>query len=308
MLPGDAPRSGRAALELLAGLARRADVGAVVGTDEEGREQPLQLALDASSAARLVAAAPDGGQGASARALLHSLDPPAVAVVLPPDVLFDIDTPAQLAAWRAQSSAAVEAVLAAVAAAAADVGDTRPVVVALDGPSGTGKSTLAQALRLRTGATVLPGDDFYAPELAQLDPAAADVLTDADVAARAFDWRRLRTEALEPLVAGHAVRYRAFPWEPQDGAGRVRTLAPAPLVVLEGVYGARPELADLVDVAVLVQVAEDVRAGRLDQRPDPPHLRALWDRGERHYFAAVRPPASFDLLLTVPEIGAADRT
>ena len=311
VLPADAPRSGRAALELLEQLSGHADRSAVVGTDEEGREQPLQLALDASAAARLVAAAPDGGQGASARALLERLDPPAVAVALRPDVLFDIDTQAQLAAWQAQSSAAVEAVLARVAPVAPadrDAGDARPVVVALDGPSGTGKSTLAQALRLRTGATVVPGDDFYAPELAQLGPGVLDGWSDAEVAARAFDWERLRTEALEPLVAGRTARYRAFPWEPQDGSGRVRTLPAAPLVVVDGVYAARPELADLVDVTVLVQVAEHVRRERLDQRSDPPHLRALWDRGERHYFAGVRPPASFDLVLTVGEIGEADRT
>jgi adenylylsulfate kinase-like enzyme len=36
-----------------------------------------------------------------------------------------------------------------------------PVLVALDGRSAAGKSTLAQQVAVRTGALVIDGDDFY---------------------------------------------------------------------------------------------------------------------------------------------------
>src|SRR5687767_11659493 len=45
VFPADAPLGGQAALTLLQHLTDRPDVGAVVGSDAEGREQPLQLAL-----------------------------------------------------------------------------------------------------------------------------------------------------------------------------------------------------------------------------------------------------------------------
>jgi molybdenum cofactor guanylyltransferase len=173
VLPADAPRAGQAAVQLLDRLVSSGD-RALLAVDGEGREQPLQLALSASAARQLVAAAPDGGQGASARALLRSLDPPAAPVALRPDVLFDIDTLGQLAAWQAQSSTAVEAVLARVAALPPSRAGSRAVVVALTGVAEAARSTLASALRLRTGATVLRTEDV--PDRAQL-PGALEALS-----------------------------------------------------------------------------------------------------------------------------------
>ena len=92
---------GRAAEFLLSAL--RADPVAVgtVGVDEEGREQPLQLALTRSAAERLiVAAGPERGSGASARALVTTLGDGLRPVILPPDLHADIDTTADLDRWH----------------------------------------------------------------------------------------------------------------------------------------------------------------------------------------------------------------
>ena len=114
-----------------------------------------------------------------------------------------------------------------------------------------------------------------------------------------IDWRRLRIEALEPLVRGEAVSYRPYDWEAHDG--RLAGPKPMPasdLVIVDGVYSARPELADLVDLAVLVEADEAVRGNRLAGREaDEPEWVAFWERAERHYFRFVRPPSSFDLRL-----------
>lgn len=152
VLPADAPHAGRAAGRLLDLLIADPGVPALVATDDEDREQPLQLALRAAAARRLLAAAPDGARDASARALVRTLDPPATRVRLRPDELFDVDTPAQLAAWRARTSAAVDAVLARVADVRRTVGPDRPVVLVLQGPPAQ-TATLAAALRLRAEAT-----------------------------------------------------------------------------------------------------------------------------------------------------------
>lgn len=104
VLPGDTPAAGRAAQFLLSAL--RADPVAVgtVGIDEEGREQPLQLALTRSAAERLIAAAgPERGSGASARALVTTLGEGLRRVTLPPDLHADIDTAADLDRWHQRS-------------------------------------------------------------------------------------------------------------------------------------------------------------------------------------------------------------
>jgi len=294
VFPADAPLGGQAALILLQQLRDRPDVGAVVGSDADGREQPLQLALRPQAAAALVrAAGPTAGSGASARRLLHTLEPPAVPHRLDAVEVFDIDTSEQQRTWQLRSSAAVKSLLAAVATTARKTG---PLVVALDGRSGTGKSTLAAALALEIEAGLVRGDDFYNPDLAQWAPEERANLTDAEVAESVFDWRRLRAEVLEPLVSGRPAIYSPYDWERNDGSlGPVQRVEPGGLVVLEGVYAARPELADLIDLAVQVEVDPAVRQARLAARPDDPSWTRFWERGEDYYFRVVRPSEGFDL-------------
>ncbi len=294
VFPADAPLGGQAALILLQHLTARPDGWVVMGTDTEGREQPLQLALRPDAAASLVrAAGPTAGSGASARRLLHSLEPPAVTQRLEVAEVFDIDTVEQQQTWHLRSSAAIRGVRAALAAGAAKAG---PLVVAVDGRSGTGKSTLANALALEEGACLVHGDDFYSPDVARLTAEQRETLTDAEVAGSVFDWSRLRSEALEPLTRSRPAIFRPYDWEGNDGSlAAIQQIEPGRLVVLEGVYAARPELSDLIDLAVLVEADPAVRWARLTQRPDDPSWTRFWDRGEDYYFRVVRPSEVFDL-------------
>jgi len=74
----------------------------------------------------------------------------------------------------------------------------------------------------------------------------------------------------------------------------------ARLIILDGAYSSRPELADLVDVAILVEVPVATRRARLALREAPGFLDAWhqrWDAAEDYYFSAIRPPESFDIVL-----------
>ena len=220
VFPADAPLGGQAALTLLQHLTDRPDVGAVVGSDAEGREQPLQLALRPEAAAALVrAAGPTAGSGASARRLLHTLEPPAVPHRLDAVEVFDIDTSEQQQIWQLRSSAAVQALLAAVATARRRSG---PLVVALDGRSGTGKSTLAAALALEADACLVHGDDFYSPDLARLTPRSARPSPTPRSPSRCSIGAGCATEALEPLIrppAGDLPALRLGAQRRQSGRG-----------------------------------------------------------------------------------------
>jgi uridine kinase len=177
-------------------------------------------------------------------------------------------------------------------------GRAAPLLVALDGRSGAGKSTLAAALAAELGGTVVPGDDFYAGG----SDAEWDRRSPAEKADRVIDWRRLRAEALEPLRAGWRATWRPFDFAAGAGLAAQRvTRDPAPLILLDGVYAARPELADLVDLAILVEAEDAARRRRLLAREGPAFMRAWharWDSAEEHYFAAIRPRASFDVVIT----------
>jgi uridine kinase len=179
-----------------------------------------------------------------------------------------------------------------------------PIVVALDGPSGAGKSTMASALAAMMAATVITSDDFFAAEITATEWAAR---TPAERARDAIDWRRLRRLALEPLRAGRPAIWQPFDFASGEradgsygmGANTVQRQQ-APVIILEGAYVARPELADLIDCAMLIDTPVATREKRLAAREDPAFLAAWhdrWDAAEAYYFTAVRPPVSFDIVV-----------
>jgi len=296
-LPGDAPLAGKAASILLGRIESEPSTEAVVGVDASGREQPLQLALRPAAALNVVeAAGPSGAAGVSARRLLDALRPGLVSQRLEPAELWDIDTRDQLLGWQLQSSATVSSILDLVAERAKTTDP--PVVIAIDGPSCSGKSILAAAIALRSGASILEGDDFYRDTLPSLSAAQREAMSDAAVVDAVIDWERLRDEGLLPLRAGHAATFRPYDWGANNGRlASAKTVPAAKLIIVEGVYAARQELADLIDFAIYLGIDPDVRAKRYAQREDDPGWRGFWERGEVYYFSDVRPPASFDLQL-----------
>jgi molybdopterin-guanine dinucleotide biosynthesis protein A/uridine kinase len=297
VLPADTPLGGQAAGTLLNRLEAEPSAEAVVGVDAAGREQPLQLALLPRAAEALVAAAgPGGAAGVSARRLLDVLRPGLVAHDLAPAELWDIDTADQLLAWRLRSSAAVSSILDLVTERQSEGAQGPPVVVAIDGPSCAGKSILATALALRSGAAVVAGDDFYRNTLPRLRVAQRDQMSDAAVVDAVIDWERLRAAALLPLRARQSATFQPYDWDADDGRLAPPKIIPAAdVIIVEGVYAARPDLADLVEIAVYLGVDPEVRARRYTERQDDPDWQRFWERGEAHYFRVVRPPASFDL-------------
>ncbi len=179
-----------------------------------------------------------------------------------------------------------------------------PFLVVLDGGSGAGKSTLAARVAKALNASVIASDDFFA---AEIPDAAWEAHTAEERARDAIDWRRLRREVLEPLMAGRPAKWHAFDFAAQrsDGTYPLRTdfeeRQPAEVIILDGAYAARPELTDLIDFSVLIDVPVAVRHARLANREDALFLagwHARWDAAETYYFSQIRPPSAFDLVVS----------
>jgi uridine kinase len=171
-----------------------------------------------------------------------------------------------------------------------------PVLVALDGRSGAGKSTVAAQVGAQTGALVIDGDDFYRSGT----DASWDALSPAEKVDLVIDWERQRS-LLEQLRHGAAVTWQPYDWEADDGGlGAPVTAGPAAVVLLDGAYSARPELSDLYSQRVLLSVARDVRRERLLHREGERYRaewEARWGEAEDLYFDVLMPPAVFDLVL-----------
>ncbi|HOC20586.1 MAG: hypothetical protein GYA30_05785 [Chloroflexi bacterium] len=180
-----------------------------------------------------------------------------------------------------------------------------PILVALDGGSGAGKSTLAAMLEQEIESVVIPLDDFYSASIPDWE---WDTRSIPERVRDVFDWARLRTDALEPLLAGRPARW--FPFDFVSGMRPDGTYGlsphavekqPAKVIILEGAYSANPEIADLIDLAVLVDVPVAERHQRLDRRESDQRFlkrwHTLWDGVEDYYFSEVRPKSAFDLVV-----------
>lgn len=160
-------------------------------------------------------------------------------------------------------------------------------VVAVDGHGAAGKSTLAGRLAARCGFALLHTDDFFRPRSAARRPQTVEDY---------YDLARLAEEALAPLRAGATACFRPYDWD-TGSLGELTRVAPDGLVVLEGVCSGAPALHDLVTRCVLVETPLAERMARLRRLVAPEDWDDGWLEAEEHYFARVRPPKSFDLVL-----------
>lgn len=184
-------------------------------------------------------------------------------------------------------------------------GQASPIVVALDGGSGAGKSTLASSIQSQFDVALVPLDDFFS---ASIPDSRWDEFTVEERLNHVFDWQRVRDSALEPLRGGRPAGWYAFDFASGvQPDGTYRMLAdpvekpPARVILLEGAYSAHPILADLVDLAILIDAPMETRHKRLASREEKNFLRRWhqrWDPVENYYFTYVRPRSSFDLVVT----------
>lgn len=158
------------------------------------------------------------------------------------------------------------------------LGSTR--LVSIDGPAGSGKTTLARAVGALTGAEVVHLDDLY-PGWEGL-----------------FDVEPHVLGILDPLSADRTGSYRRYDWAAGDYAETHR-VGPAPLLVLEGVGAGNRAWRHLVSTLVWVEADAPTRLARGLAR-DGEATRALWERwmaDEDRLFAEESTRACADLVV-----------
>ncbi|MCX4778064.1 uridine kinase family protein [Streptomyces sp. NBC_01264] len=165
-------------------------------------------------------------------------------------------------------------------------------LLAVDGAGGSGKTTLATVVAARLdGAVVVHVDDFYRPmpERERLDAEQGYH--------RYFDWERLRDQVLIPLRADRAARYQLYDWS-TGRLGAWREVAAGSVVIVEGVYSARPETAPYYDLTAYVDTPRDVCLRRVRARGENSEAWILrWRAAEDHYLRTTWPQTRADLLV-----------
>ncbi len=185
--------------------------------------------------------------------------------------------------WRAETLAVVAATV--TCRACAKGADHRPIVLAVDGRSSSGKTTLAARLQdVVAGSAVVHTDDIVWWH-------------------SRFGWADLLIGGiLAPARAGRPVSYRPPEWDERRRTGAIEVPADCPLLIIEGVGAARRESAHLTDAAIWVQADERetehrnlVRVGQPGESPTVEHMRD-WMAEEIPFLASQRPWEHADLI------------
>ena len=155
-------------------------------------------------------------------------------------------------------------------------------VLAIDGPGGAGRSTLAIAVARALGdAPVVHTDAFAAWD-------------------NPLDWHaRLLDQVLRPLCVGAAARYQRYDWDARQLA-EWHEIDPRDVLIIEGVGASRRALRPYLAASFWVQTnrAERLRRGLERDGPDALPLWEQWMRAEDEYIATERPDQAADLVVS----------
>ncbi|WP_405165633.1 (d)CMP kinase [Nocardia sp. NBC_01499] len=170
-------------------------------------------------------------------------------------------------------------VVARVVASEPRLGSTR--LVAVDGPGGAGKSTLAGQLAREFDASVVPTDSF----------ASWDNTLDW--------WSRLESQVLEPLGRDVPARYQRYDWD-RRALAEWHVVEPGGVVVLEGVSSSRAAVRARLSLAIWVDTPRPLRLARGLERDGSAAL-PLWEQwmaDEDNHFVADNTRAHADIIVS----------
>jgi uridine kinase len=153
-------------------------------------------------------------------------------------------------------------------------------LICVDGPAGSGKTTLADEIAELSGAPVLHMDDMF----------------------EGWDGLPRITSQLEsllrPMAGGRSGTYRRWDW-PGNAWAETIVVPPAPLLVLEGVGSGSASIAELITVLAWVDVPYELRMERGLERGGvgvAEHWRQ-WAVDEQDLFARERTRERADVVL-----------
>lgn len=167
------------------------------------------------------------------------------------------------------------------------VRDPRPLLIGVAGGSGSGKTTVTDAIITAAGpGTVRIDMDAYYKDLAHLPLDERRKVNYDHPDSLDLD---LMAQQLERLLAGRPIDKPTYDYAAHTRAAAVERVVPGDTVVVEGILlFADARLRSLFDIRIFVDVADDVRFIRRLQRDTQERGRSM-DSVIAQYLATVRP-------------------
>ena len=170
-----------------------------------------------------------------------------------------------------------------------------PVVIGMDGMAASGKTTLAALLAERLDAAVIHMDDFFLPQgfrtPERLRTPGGNVY-----------YERFCEEVKPYLRSGQLFGYRVFDAH-RHIYTETRDIWPKPVILVEGCYCMHPEIGDLYDLRLFVEVSPHEQERRIaDTRSAVADMyKAMWIPMENRYHKAFGVRESCHMVITSGE-------
>lgn len=173
---------------------------------------------------------------------------------------------------------------------------TSPFLIAITGGSGSGKSTVSEALVSRLGAdqAVLMNEDAYYWPMSKYGDYASEEERQALIASINYDDPASKDAAhllndLKALKSGDAIEQPIYDFDDHDRSHLTKPILPAKVIILEGIHALSiPEIQDLIDLSVYVDTPDDLRLARRIRRDTLERGRTL-ESVLSQYLGTVRP-------------------
>ena len=165
------------------------------------------------------------------------------------------------------------------------------VIVAIDGPCTSGKTTLAAALEKEYDCNLFHMDDFFLRPEQRTPQRLAE-------AGGNVDYERFLADVLLPLQQGTPFSYQPFHCKTQELLPPV-AVTPKPLTIIEGSYSLHPSFGNPYHLRVLLTVDPDIQRQRILDRPSFLHQRFFdqWIPMENRYLEVFQISQQCDIIL-----------
>lgn len=163
-------------------------------------------------------------------------------------------------------------------------------IIAIDGPSGTGKTTFSEQIVKEFDCEVFHMDDFFLTEAEKTEERLA--IPGGNVA-----WERFEESVLKKLPEGKPFTYDKYNCKTGEFYSS-KIVHPKKLYIVEGVYSHHPELVKYYDYKIFFDVTKKTQKERIKKRnSDKMYFRFIneWIPLEDKYFEScnTRANASF---------------
>ncbi len=168
------------------------------------------------------------------------------------------------------------------------------VIIAIEGGSASGKSTLSEALNAVYDCNVFHTDDFF------LRPEQRTPERFSEIGGN-LDRERFADEVLRSLKNNEPVQYRPFDCSIQ-ALGNPRTVMPKKLTVVEGVYSMHPAFGKYYNLSVFLDIDAVYQKKRITVRNSPTLAKRFFDEWiplENTYFAKTDIKKRVDRIISI---------